>query len=221
VDQASLLMFKNRIDAGLQIATKLKGVKVDVVVGLVRGGVVIAQQISIQLQIPLYALIVKKIPSENEPELGLGAITLDGINFINRKIRQVTHTPRAYLDNQIKVLTQEISQILTKYSEAQPNIIWENSSVILTDDGVATGSSIRVAIEWLRLKGVKRIIIAMPVAPNEFVKEMKPLADEIIVIEFLGDNRAVGNCYTDFSAVKHEKVIELLKAGFLRLGVRE
>jgi putative phosphoribosyl transferase len=206
-------MFKNRIDAGLQLAPKLIGARSEVVVGLARGGVVVASVISSKLKIPLYALIVKKIPSPNDPELGLGAVTLAGVSFINEKAINFTQASQSYLNEKIANLKAEIAQIHKQYSPHQININWVNSSVILTDDGVAMGGSIRAAISWLRLRHVKRIIIAMPVAPQEFIQEMKPLVNEIIVIESLGPDRSVGSAYLDFSAVTHEKVIELLKVG--------
>ncbi|MFC1646889.1 phosphoribosyltransferase [Patescibacteria group bacterium] len=208
-------MYKNRKDAGLLLAKKLAAYsgKNAVVVGLSRGGVVVAESISVSLKIPLDVLVVKKIPSPINPELGIGALAPDSVSYVDWKLAGKLGTDEAYVNMQIETLTSELKKVQQRYIKVQKKQKLKGKEIIITDDGVATGSTLRAAIKWVNAKSAKKIILALPVAPPEFVEGIKSSIDEIVVLETPGDLGAVGQYYKDFAQVTDEEVIEILKNG--------
>ncbi len=164
-------MFSDRTHAGKLLAEKLsrwRG-KIDLILGLARGGVVISRELSRMFGIPHDALVVKKIGSPGNPEFATGAVVPHGQSIDVR-----------------------------------------NKSVLVVDDGVATGATMRAAIAWIKNHGAGTIVVAVPVAPPDAVARLRTLAADVIVLETPEDFGAVGEYYRDFAQLSDEEVVKLL-----------
>ncbi len=203
-------MFKNRQEAGIKLSQKLDYLrgKNTFVLAIPRGGVAVGKEISQKLNCPLGILIVKKIGAPGNPELAAGAMGPDGKMVWNEDImEQLGLTP----DN----LAPEIKNLKFKMrrSRLQPTMVaptLRDKTVILTDDGIATGATIEVAIAWLRKKNPQKIVLAVPVAPKELVEKFKSLVDELIILETPEYFGAVGQFYEEFPQISDEEVVKLL-----------
>jgi putative phosphoribosyl transferase len=207
------MIFKNRSDAGLQLAKKLSGLNLTdaVVVGLTRGGVEVATEIERALDCPLEALVIKKIVSPTDNELGIGAVAPDSVFYVDWKLAGLTGADESFVKPQINRLGVEIKKLQQYYLKVRTKPQLFHKSVILVDDGVATGGSIRASIKWLNAKSVKKIIVALPVAPTDFIESIKSSVTEVIVLQTAENFRSVGDFYKDFAQVTEERVLQLLK----------
>jgi putative phosphoribosyl transferase len=205
-------MFKNRQDAGNQLAKKIIApTEGCVVVGIARGGVVVAAEISRKLKAPLVALVVKKIPSPGNPELGIGAVASDNIVFVDFKSAQLIGADTAYIESQIKLLAGEIKKTQQNYIKFESKRNVSGKTVIIVDDGVANGNTINVAIKWLRKKNAAKIILALPVATAAFINKIRHDVETVYVLDNPQDFEAVGQFYQDFSVVTQTEVVDILR----------
>jgi putative phosphoribosyl transferase len=205
--------FKNREEAGQKLATLLshyKKKKDTLVLGLARGGVVVAKEIAKILLLPLQALVPRKLGSPGNPELALGAVTEFGDCFFNGSLIKTLDISQDYLDQEIETQKAKIQKRISLFQKEKP---WEDvkgKTVILVDDGMATGATMIAEIQSMRQQKVKHLVLAIPVASLESWEAIQPLADEpyCLCIEpyFLG----VSGFYIDFSEVTDENVLSLL-----------
>ncbi|NPA03939.1 MAG: phosphoribosyltransferase [Epsilonproteobacteria bacterium] len=205
-------MFKDRFEAGKALAEALKRYKNDpstLVIALPRGGVPIGYEIAKELDLPLAIFFVKKIPSPYNVEAAIGAITEDGLEYLNLQAIKMLGIPRSYIDAQVKTILQKIKEKRKLYNTPLPQV--EEKRVILVDDGVATGASLYLAAQALKRKGAKEVIVAVPVSSKEGVELLKRAANEIVVLEVPSNFVAVGQFYQDFHQLNDEEVVELLK----------
>lgn len=208
------MIFENRQEAGIQLAQKLEAYRSreSIVLGLARGGVVIAAAIAKKLGARLEVLVVKKLASENDPELAVGALAPGNIKYVDWKFAH-----RLGIDEDVinKVLIPKVQQLIdertAKYHRGQKVINIRDKTVILTDDGAATGATMLTAVSWVKKKKARKIIVALPVSPKEFVQEIQAEVDDLIVLDTPDDFRAVGQFYKDFPQVDDREVVELLK----------
>lgn len=211
-----MVIFENRQDAGEKLATLLitgKTPKPHLVIGLARGGVTVAHVISRKLAIPFRVLVVKKIGSPGDPELAIGAQAPDGVTDIDWDLAVRTGGDEQYVRDKIRELKREIRLMQELYRlPGKPESV-SGKTIVLTDDGIATGASARAAIKWLRLKGASRIILAVPVMPEREVAGFEKLADELIFLAAPGEFVSVGAFYRDFSQVETNQVLQLLRGG--------
>lgn len=157
------------------------------VLGVTRGGVVVAAEMAKILQAPLYPLVIKKISSEFNPEFAVGAVG------------PADNSPQVEkLMNFLKITDKKMGQVI------------KNKTVVIVDDGIATGWTVRVAVKYAKSKRVKGIILAVPVADREIVKELRPIVDELVVLEEVDGLGAVGNFYENFAQVSDEEVVDIL-----------
>jgi len=203
-------MFDSRQSAGKILAQKLKeqNISAQAVYGITRGGVVVAKEIAQRLSIPLIALPIKKLGAPHNPELALGAVAPDSVSYLDSQLALVVGAEQQWIKKEIRKLNTELKEKVKLY-KIDPD--YKPESVILTDDGIATGATVLVAIDWLRFKGVKTIILALPVAPAETVKKIAAKVEQIVVLETPDDFSAVGQFYREFSQVTDEDVVDLLK----------
>ncbi len=206
------MVFSDRTHAGHLLALKLSSYKKEypLVIGLARGGSVVAKAIAEDLSLPCDVLVVKKIPSPFNPELGIGALAPDSVSYVDRKFAQRLGVDGEYVTSQIRQLTDHIRQKAHGYRKGKKPFRLFEKTVILTDDGAATGATIRAAILWLRKKHAKKIILALPVAPLDCIERMRHMVHEVIVLETPHDFSAVGQFYKDFHEVSDEEVVELV-----------
>ncbi|MFZ5366097.1 MAG: phosphoribosyltransferase [Patescibacteria group bacterium] len=208
------MIFKNRQEAGKKLATKLqshKATKNLLVLAIPRGGVVVGKILAQALNCPLDVLITRKVGAPGNPELAIGAVGPGGIRIIDWDLVERVGADNNYIKKQISNIKKEIEEKEKKFRIGKKPLEVKDKIVILTDDGIATGATTEAAIAWLRTKKAKKIILAVPVAPPEVVEKLKPLVDELMVLDQPEFFAAVGQFYQEFEQVTDDKVVELLK----------
>lgn len=208
-------MFKNRTDAGEKLAGALQHLKQEdvVVVALPRGGVPVAFEVADALEAPLDVILIRKIGAPGQPELAVGAVT-DGDQVetvINADLADASGATADYIERQKEAELRKIEQRRASYfrDTARPAI--EARSVIVIDDGIATGATVRVAVKALRRRGARRVIVAIPVAPLETLESLREEVDEVVCLDTPRFFPAVGAFYRDFTQTTDEDVIDLLQ----------
>jgi putative phosphoribosyl transferase len=206
--------FANRSEAGQLLAEKLGNYarRDDVIVlGLPRGGVPVAYEVAKRLAAPLDVIIVRKLGVPGFEELAAGAIASGGVRVLNEDvIRAIPHGDAAIE----AVITREAAELERReqiYREARPAPELRNRIVILVDDGLATGATMRAAVKALRQSGATKIVAAVPVGPPDTCRELKEEADEAICLSKPEFFQAVGQYYEDFSQTSDDDVRELLR----------
>ena len=207
------LPFRDRSEAGrllairLQPYAKLSGT---LILALPRGGVPVGAAIAEALDVPLRVFVVRKLGVPGQEELAMGAITSGGLHYVNRAITSSLNIPEIIIEAAARREMQEVARREALYSRGQPLPDVRNKTIILTDDGIATGSSIRLAAQALREQGAARIIIAVPVAPPSSVLQLKEVADEVVCLVEPEPFLAVGQWYDDFHQLNDREVFEIL-----------
>ena len=207
-------MFRDRSDAGVQLAERLKDYKdrEDVLVlALPRGGVVTGHEIARYLNAPLDIIIVRKIGFPGQPEFGIGAVSETETVFLNQSIVSTYGVTKQYIEEEINRQKEEIARRVKLYRKGGSIRKLDGKVIILVDDGVATGATMKAAIVALRKEKINKVVVAIPVAPPETADEIKKMADEFICIETPPDFMAVGSHYRDFTQITDEEVVRLLE----------
>lgn len=182
-----------------------------VVIAIPRGGVIVGYQIALMLNAPLDIVIPRKIRAPLNPELAIGAVTEDGEVIVDRKLVERLKVSEEYIETERQKQSEEISRRVKIYRSWRPRIPVKGKVVILTDDGVATGSTMKAAIMTVRRMRPKSIIVAVPVAPSGVEFELGVNFNEFICILSPEHFYAIGQFYRNFSQVNDEEVNEILK----------
>src|ERR1051325_4126288 len=205
--------FANRAEAGQLLAGKLldyAGRDDVIVLGLPRGGVPVAFEVAQRLRVPLDVFIVRKLGVPGFEELAVGAIASGGIRVLNEDVARAL--PNA--DEIIETVTQremiEVQRREEQYRDGRPAPEISGRTVILIDDGLATGATMRAAVKALRQRGAAKIVVAVPVGPPDTCKEFEDEADEVVCASAPEFFQAVGQYYEDFSQTSDEEVRGLL-----------
>ena len=209
-------MFTDRQDAGRQLAAKLRHLssRHPVVLGLPRGGVVVAAEVAAALDAPLDVLVVAKIPAPHQPELAMGAVT-DGTAphaFINEDIVDALRVSRRGLDEATARRLELVRERQELYRAGRPAVEIAGSTAIIVDDGIATGATVHVGLDAVRSRRPERLVLAVPVAPPESMHSLGRLADEVVCLQSPAHFAAVGSFYLDFGQVDDAEVVRLLDA---------
>lgn len=208
--------FHDRRDAGRKLAIEIgTPAETPVVLALPRGGVPVAFEIAKYLGAPLDLLIARKIGAPGQPEYAIGAV-VGGENpqrVVNDDALAESRASRRYFEKQASRQLAEIERQQRLYLRERPPIDLRNRDVILVDDGIATGSTVRVGLKALRHAGTKTITLAVPVAPKEVLDELRPEADKVVCLAAVDHLVAVGFHYADFAQTTDNEVIELLDRG--------
>lgn len=208
--------FQNRSEAGRILATKLMvyANRPDtIVLALPRGGVPIGYEIAKALNLPLDVMIVRKLGVPGHEELAMGAIASGGVRVLNRSVIESLRIPPDSLEAVEKREALELMRREATYRGNRNPISLKEKTVILVDDGVATGSTMRVAISAMREQRAGRIIVATPVAPPTVRWEMEALVEDFVALVMPEDFFGVGQWYEDFTQVPDDTVYELLRKG--------
>jgi len=202
-------MFKNRYDAGLELALKLEKYigNNGIVLAVPRGGVPVGYVIARDLKFPLEIILSKKIGHPNNPEFAIGSVSLDGV-IINEN---VTDVPKEYIQQEAERILQNLKTKFNYYMGERVPSDLKNKIVIVVDDGIATGSTIISTVLSIRKKEPKKIIIAVPVASPGSIEKLNKIVDEIVCLSIPTNFMGVGQFYSDFSQVEDAEVIQLLK----------
>ena len=210
-------MFPNRSEAGQKLAQKLKEVLGEqktvnklLILAIPRGGVVIGRQIADLLECPMDVIITKKIGAPGNPELAIGAVGTVGEPIIDEALAERVGADEDYLKNKIEKIKKNIEVQEKEFRQDKLPLDLKNKMVVITDDGVATGSTIKAAIEVVRQSNPQKIIVAIPVIARDALKEIENLADEVIYLEAPELFFAVGQFYQEFEQISDETVKELL-----------
>jgi putative phosphoribosyl transferase len=207
-----LEILKDRVEAGKRLASAVKSVGKDaVILGVPRGGVVVGFEVAQALCVPLDIIVTKKIGAPENPELAIGAVAEDGTYILDEDILRQIYVPKEYIAEEVERQKQEIQRRLIRYRGDVPYPTLKNREVVVIDDGVATGSTLKAALRLLRSKGTKTVVVAVPVGPPETIRELKKLADRVVVLFTPEPFYAIGQFYVDFSQISDEEVIELLR----------
>lgn len=204
-------MFIDRKDAGYKLSRELLKYKSKdvVVLGVPRGGVEVAYEVAKELDAELSIIVSRKLPLPFNPEAGFGAIAEDGSIFIREDtyrwlpgddVKKIIDEQEAEIERRIKVL---------RGGEPLPSI--EGKTVILVDDGLAMGSTMRVSISMCKNRNAKKIIVAVPVSGEETARDIEGLVDELVVMEIPPYFQAVAQVYVNWHDVSDEEVMEILK----------
>jgi putative phosphoribosyl transferase len=207
------MLFRDRRDAGRQLAAALSdyaGRPDLVVLALPRGGVPVAYEVATALGAPLDVFLVRKLGVPGREELAMGAIASGGVRVVNDEVVRELGIPDELIDAVAAAELQELRRREQAYRDGRPAPPVRGKTVILVDDGLATGSSMRAAVEALRRVGPARIVVAVPVAAPEVCAEFEDLADDAVCARTPVPFRAVGLWYDDFSQTTDEEVRALL-----------
>ena len=196
-------IFRDRQSAGQILAKHLKNTKADLVLGIPRGGVVVAAEIAKKLNLPLSFIVTRKIGAPMQPELALGAVDPDGNVVLEEQ-------PMEDLREIIQKEWKELKRRENQYRNGKPPVEVNNKRVILVDDGIATGATTLAAIKYLKRHGAK-VILAVPVASKDAMEKVAQEVKEVVVLHTPLDFQAVGQFYQYFEPVIDEEVVQLLK----------
>jgi putative phosphoribosyl transferase len=207
-------MFRNRSEAGSRLAARLDRYKDrnDVIVlALPRGGVVTGYEIARAIGAPLDVLIVRKIGFPYQPELAAGAVAETGSVVLNRDIISMGGLSEEALRPEVDRQKEEIARRIVLYRAGRKLSNLRGKTVILVDDGIATGATMKVAIAALKQENIAKLVVALPVGPPETVEVLRTMVDELICLETPLYFMAVGAHYGDFTQVTDEEVVKLLE----------
>lgn len=207
------LVFRNRMHAGQLLAEALMKYadREDVIVlGLPRGGVPVAYEVAKQLHAPLDVLVVRKLGVPGYKELAMGAIASGGVQVIHHDVMRAMGIPRAALEAEAVLQLKELRRRELAYRGHTGTPEINGRIVILVDDGIATGSTIRAAVQALRQQHPQQIIIAVPVASPDSCADLEPIVDELLTLMTPEDFRGVSQWYEDFSQTTDAEVTQLL-----------
>jgi len=214
-------MFKDRRDAGRRLAARLLKSKPQdpVVLALPRGGVPVAYEIAIALDAPLDVIIVRKLGAPGQPELGIGAL-VDGDHpqsILNADVLRTVHVSNDYLQREIETQLQEIHRRQQLYRRGRTPVPLEGRTVIVVDDGIATGGSVRAALRGVQRARPRQVILAVPVAAADAIAALRGAVAQLICLSAPIFFSAVGQFYDDFTQTTDAEVIDLLDAAQRRV----
>ena len=208
-------MFKHREDAAKRLADKLKflikSTNELIILAIPRGGVVTGDVVASRLGAKLDIVVSRKIGAPYNSELAIGAVMHDGSFFPNEDVINMLNVSQEYIDEQISIQKQEIARRLMRFRGSKQYHL-QNKTIILVDDGIATGATMLAAIRWLGNQKLKGLIVAVPVAPRDTLDKLKEeeKVDDVVVLQSPLVFSAVGAFYEDFSQVRDEQVIEIM-----------
>lgn len=204
------MTYANRTEAGRQLADALTALElVDaVVLGLPRGGVVVAAPVAAALRVPLDVVVVRKLGHPLQPELAVGAIGEDDVEVLNPAIARNVRGEQ--LDRVRERERAELARRVQQYRGGRPPIPVTGRDVILVDDGLATGATARAAIDVLRARQPRSIVLAVPVGPPDTVRGMEQAVDRVVCLRMPRGFGGVGQFYADFRQTTDDEVSALL-----------
>ncbi len=207
-------MFADRKDAALKLAERLKHYKDKqgiLVLALPRGGVVTGAEIAAALGAPLDVLIVRKIGFPMQEELAIGGVSETGTVVLNQDIIEEGGVSSKYIDEEVTAQKEEISRRVKLYRDGKPLENLDGGTIILVDDGVATGATMKAAIAALKKEKIRRLVVAVPVSPISTAAELIAAVDEFICLHTPADFFSVGSYYSKFYQVTDDEVMNILR----------
>ena len=212
------MIFSDRASAGKRLAAALESFKGSdvVVLGIPRGGVVVANEVADALGAPLDVVVTRKIEAPGEPEYALGAVTQEGDVIMDRQAAESLGATAEYLDEQVRLKREEVRDRMQRLRGDAPYPDFQGKVVVVVDDGIATGSSVSAAVMSIRKRKPKDIVVAVPVAPADAIQSLSEDGTKVVCLETPGSFMAIGEFYGDFEQVEDMEVRRLLDANWAR-----
>jgi predicted phosphoribosyltransferase len=207
-------MFRNREDAARRLAQQLRDRELcdPLVLAIPRGGVVTGAVLARELGADLDVVLSRKLRAPGQPELAVGAVSEDGHVYLNQHARQVPGLTVEYLNRERRYQLAEIARRKKLFRAARPPAPVAGRAVIVTDDGIATGSTMIAALQVIMAQEPREVIVAVPVASPDRLAEVRGWCDDVVCLLTPEEFWAVGQFYADFRQVEDEEVVELLRA---------
>jgi putative phosphoribosyl transferase len=208
------MVFRNRTDAGRALARRLRQYanRPDVLIlALPRGGVPVAYQVARALNAPLDVFLVRKLGVPGQEELAMGAIASGGVRVLNEEVVNALQIPDEIIESVAETEWRELERRERAYRDDRPWPDIRGRTIILIDDGLATGTSMRAAIAALRQQGPARVVVAVPVASAATCAEFRELVDDVVCVQTPEPFYAVGSWYDDFTQTSDAEVHALLE----------
>lgn len=204
--------FTDRHDAGRRLAARLADLRDEnpVVVGIPRGGIPVAVEVARALEAPLDIVVVRKVGAPENPEYAIGALAEDDVSVIDQEAVRALGLSAAELDAVLARAQRELAERLARYEATRRRLAVAGRTVLLVDDGLATGRSAQAAARSLRKRGASRVILAVPVAAPQSARSSREWADDVVCVETPENMWAIGFWYEDFSPTSDEEVTALL-----------
>ena len=216
-----MLPFKDRQEAGKELARALvdfRGKDV-MVLGMPRGGVVVAREVAEALGAQLDIVVTRKIGAPGEPEFALGAVTQEGDVIVDGRAAESVGATTEYLQKEAQRKKLEVKERMRSLRGNVPYPSLEGRIVIIVDDGMATGNSMRAAVQSVKKRGPREVVVAVPVAPQEAVTELSREGTKVVCLEQPRFFFAIGEFYKDFEQVEDSEVRELLQSAWKKRRV--
>jgi putative phosphoribosyl transferase len=206
-------LFINRVDAGKKLSSALASTKSQnaIVLAIPRGGVIVGYEIARTRDIPLDVIIPRKLGAPSNPELAIGAVAEDGTLILNEELVSYLGVTEEYIKAESAKQRVEIERRLKSYRGSAPYPNVKNRTVIVADDGIATGYTMKAALASVRKRGAKTVVMAVPVGPASTIVEMQNDADQVVCLYTPDPFYAIGQFYENFAQTTDEEVIKLLK----------
>ena len=210
-------IFRDRTEAGRELAARLNAYRDDptgLILALPRGGVSVGYEISLALNLPMDVFITRKLGAPDNPEYAIGAVAETGSIHLNQQALRMMggfSTASPYFTDMVRAQREEIKRRQGLYRHGRPLPDLKDRTVLLVDDGVATGATFLASLEALRNLRVRRLIAALPVGPSETLGEIGRQVDQLIVLAMPEPFYAVGNHYMDFRQVGDDEVVRYLE----------
>lgn len=205
------MIFEDRLDAGARLAEALKehaGPEA-VILGIPRGGVIVAEVVARTLGAPLDVVVPRKIGAPGNPELGLGAVA-PGVRVLDPWLIERLGVSEGYLEREIAAQEREIERRLHAYREGRPPVDVAGRTAVVVDDGVATGGTAVAALRWAKAQGAEKVVLAVPVAPPQTMERLRHESDDVVALATPEPFFAVGEWYRDFDQTADTEVVAAL-----------
>jgi putative phosphoribosyl transferase len=205
--------FRDRADAGNQLAERLEksGYNPAIVLGIPRGGVILADIVAKRLAADFDIVIPRKLVAPENEELAIGAVMEDGTSYINRYLVNALRITNEYIENEKAHQAAEIKRRAAAYRKPVGYDI-ASKNAILVDDGIATGATVIASARWARKHRPSRLIVAVPVAPPQSVEVLEQEADFVMVLHTPRDFASVGQFYEEFAPVSDDQVMQVMRS---------
>ncbi|NUE01569.1 phosphoribosyltransferase [Halorubraceae archaeon YAN] len=206
------MTFVDRHDAGVKLAAKLQteGIEPDYVFAIPRGGLPVAKPVADAFSVPLGVVIGTKIGAPHNPELAIGAVAADGSMWLNEPVIAQLDVDAAYIEQERTKEAEAAAAKVEQYPQAEIGSV-DGAVAVLVDDGIATGATARACLQQLITANAGTVVLAVPVAPEETVTELKSIADRVVVVDIPRWFGAVGSHYRNFTQVSDEEAISYLR----------
>ena len=207
-------LFEDRRDAGRQLSERLSELDLGddiLVLALPRGGVPVGYEVASALDAPLDIFVTRKIGAPGNPEFAIGAVASDGTLVLDENVIRGFGISDDYVETERKRQLDEVERRMAAYRGDRPRPEIRGRTIILVDDGVATGATVRASLQALRQSEPGRLILAVPIGPAQTIQELRSLADEVVVVATPEPFWAIGRFYRVFGQTSDEEVVQLLR----------